>query len=378
VNPIPRVFSFDTGEPGGVQSYSRNLVRAFRESCACSAFALSLNNSPHNKQIKILRGKLLDQTHDEAVTIEQLIDRCAFHSSDLVILHDASTMEFFRKGRFRAHVWIVLHGDYGYYYNTATRYSLWADCTLTVTQGLCEKVASELTKRVTPTFLPPLVFAPNPPNLELKKPQAIFIGRETPEKGAHLLEMIDHHLMERGIFIDWIVISAGDHDPQIRKTIYKWMKQTHRVQILHDLPNEALFSYLESSMFFILPSTAEGFPVSMIEGFSQGCIPLLFPFHKDVKDLLPKEFEENIIYTKTPEGIARRVAELLEKPQLEMAFLASRQHFESLHLSGIHRLLSITPFHKKARLKSPWTFLRSRLRQKLRVTTRKTHRRSKG
>ena len=377
MNPIPRVFSFDTGEPGGVQSYSRNLVRAFRESCACSAFALSLHNTPQNKQIKILRGELLDHTYDEAVTIEQLIDRCDFLSLDLVILHDASTMEFFRKGRFRAHVWIVLHGDYGYYYNTAMRYSLWADCTLTVTQGMCEKVASELTKRVTPTFLPPLVFAPNPPNLKCKKTQAIFIGRETSDKGAHLLEAIDLHLTNRGIFIHWIVISSGDYDPQIRKANYEWVNQAHRVQILHDLPNEALFPYLESSMFFILPSKAEGFPVSMIEGFSQGCIPVVFPFHKDVKDLLPKEFEENIIYTKTPEGIARRVAELLEKSQLEKAFLASRQHFESLHLSGIHRLLSITPFHKKARLKSPWTFLRSRLKQKLSVTTRRTRRRSK-
>ena len=62
----------------------------------------------------------------------------------------------------------------------------------------------------------------------------------------------------------------------------------------------------------------------MIEGFCEGRIPLVFPFRKDVQELLPRAFESHIVHAQTLQRNTPKVEELLASPELEMALRNSR------------------------------------------------------
>lgn len=360
-----KVYSFDYGVPGGIRSYSRNLVKAINEHESGSAIALTLCNTPRPRE-KLLQGRLNESDLNEVVTVSALFLRLEVQEEDLLILHDSSTMDFFRRGRFRSRIWIVLHGDYDYYIDTARRYSLWADCTLTVTENLRKRVDQILQGRVPSFHLPSIVNSPFTPNFERKKGnKAIFIGRHTRAKGAHFLVKVDEILYNKGIALEWILITSGKYDEQIRNQNLAWVRQSDRVSLLENVSNELIFSQLEASTFFILPSIAEGFPVSLIEAFSQGCVPIVFPYGLDVTNQLPREFHANIINEQTADGIAACIERIFHGSSLKEMFELSRKWFESNHTFRFKRLDQIDFNTPSKRLKSPIKFKMQQVLRKI-------------
>jgi len=352
-----KVYSFDYGVPGGIRSYSQNLVSALNEHELGSAIALTLCNTS-NPTVKQLQGRFNESDLNELVIVSTLFSRLEITEEDILILHDSSTMDFFRRGRFRARLWIVLHGDYDYYANTARRYSLWADCTLSVTENLRKQVDQIFRGRVPSFHIPAIVNAPFVPKFERKKQKkAIFIGRHTQAKGAHLLVKLDEILCNKGIALEWIIITSGKYDEQIRNQNVAWAKQSNRVQIIENVPNEFIFSQLEASTFFILPSAAEGFPVSLIEAYSQGCIPIVFPYGLDVTNQLPPEFHANIIEERSAAGIAHRIKSIIDECSMKSLFDLSRNWYESNHTLNLARIDQIILNTPSQRLKSPMKFL---------------------
>ena len=167
---------------------------------------------------------------------------------------------------------------------------------------------------------------------------------------------VDDILYNQGIALKWVLITAGEYDKQIRDQNLAWARRSDRVSIMENVSNDLIFSQLEASTFFILPSTAEGFPVSLIEAFSQGCVPIVFPYGLDVTNQLPREFHANIIDEQTADGIAACIERIFHGGSLKEMYELSRKWFESNHTFRFERLDQMVFNTPSKRLKSPIKF----------------------
>jgi glycosyltransferase involved in cell wall biosynthesis len=234
-----------------------------------------------------------------------------------------------------------------------------------VSQNLCCTVERIFKHKIKCYYCPPIVIPPFAPDFNRKQNQAIFIGRHTKEKGAHLLSEVDHILRRKGIAIKWLLITSGKFDEKIRNKNLEWEDNCDGVQVLENLTNSNIFSHLESSTFFILPSIAEGFPVSLIEAYSQGCIPIVFRYGKDVTNHIPCEFHENIIEDGSALGIAQRIEEILVNDSIHGFYEISQDWFKSNHTLNSDNLHKLTLCGREKRLKSPLKFFAYQVMRKI-------------
>lgn len=95
-----------------------------------------------------------------------------------------------------------------------------------------------------------------------------FIGRLAEEKGFTDLIEIDKKLVAKGISVQWKIIADGPD------TANEWLHASN-VQWTRYIDNAQLRSQLNDYDVFILPSRAEGFPVSLVEAMKAGLVPMV-------------------------------------------------------------------------------------------------------
>ena len=288
------IYSIDNGIPGGVKSYSIGLVDLINEHKPNSAQALSLSNSADNQR-KIIRGHAEKAQINKTIKASEFRDELSLCQSDTLILHDASIMEFFRKITLKCRVWIVLHGDYQYYYDTAKKFGLWADEIFAVNQHLKKIVERNFRHRVQCHYLPAAAPKWSAPELSEKKEKIIFVGRKTKQKGAHLIPLIDAFLQKKGLSCEWSIVTSGDKlDNDVEADLMEWQEteSSNRIAFHQNIGRDAIRNEYSESSIFILPSQAEGFPVSLIEAMNQGCVPIIFNYGPDAVNQMPLSLSE--------------------------------------------------------------------------------------
>ena len=288
------IYSIDFGIPGGVQSYSRGLVDLINEHKQKSAQALSLSNSADNQR-KIIQRHADEVQTNKTLKASEFRDELSLCQSDILILHDASTMDFFRKITLKCRVWIVLHGDYQYYYDTAKKFGLWADEIFAVNQHLKAIVERNFRHRVQCHYLPAAAPKWRAPELSKKKKKIIFVGLKTKGKGAHHIPSIDAFLQEKGLSCEWSIVTSGYKlDPDVEADLIEWqeIESSNRIAFHQDIGRDAMRNEYSESSIFILPSQAEGFPVSLIEAMNQGCVPIIFNYGPDAANQMPLDLSE--------------------------------------------------------------------------------------
>lgn len=164
----------------------------------------------------------------------------------------------------------ILHGDYEYYYQLAFENQLAIDTFITVSNSIKTKLVSKLKNREQDIFYLPFP-VPNSTysNTEKQKNSIIFIGRCTKAKGYHLLPKIAELLKNNNIELNWHIVGAAN---EIDK--FKWSDKV-KVQFYGQLSNMQVMSLLCRMQLFILPSFAEGMPVSLIESMKAGTVPIM-------------------------------------------------------------------------------------------------------
>jgi glycosyltransferase involved in cell wall biosynthesis len=290
------IYSIDFGVPGGVQSYSIGLVDLLNENNPNAARAIALDNTSDTR-FKILHHHDGTKAAKLRLKANQVRSELKLCKDDTLILHDASTMEFIRRISLTCSVWIVLHGDYPYYYNTAKKFGLWADEIFAVNQHLKKTVEHNFRHHIRCRYLPAVAPKWDAPNFSSKKDKIIFVGRKTSGKGAHLLPLIDAYLTANGITYEWSVIASGEKvDGAVETTLDEWQnaQSSSRIVFHQDSDQNQIRQEYASSSIFILPSQTEGFPVSLIEAMSQGCVPLVFNYGPDTANQMPSGLSEFI------------------------------------------------------------------------------------
>jgi len=359
------IYSIDFGVPGGVQSYSMGLVDLLNENNPNAARAIALVTTSDTRY-KILHHHARTKAAKLRLKANEVRNELKLCKNDTLILHDASTMDFFRRISLTCSVWIVLHGDYPYYYNTAKKFGLWADEIFAVNQHLKKTVESNFRHHIECRYLPAAAPKWVAPNFSSKKDKIIFVGRKTRGKGAHLLPLIDAYLRANGITYEWSVIASSEKiDDAVETTLGEWQnaQSSSRIVFHQDINQNQIKQEYVSSSIFILPSQAEGFPVSLIEAMSQGCVPLVFHYGPDTANQMPAGLSQFIC--DDWETMAQNIHQL-HSSGLAAERKITLEHFKKFHArSQTMQLLEQVLGGSGPKWKNPFIFGIQRIKRKL-------------
>lgn len=100
----------------------------------------------------------------------------------------------------------------------------------------------------------------------------LTVGRYSKEKNLINLVKAFKNLIETGRKDIYLII-IGDGDEEIKKELMQY--ESRQILLLGRKDN--VIPYMKMAEVFILPSLFEGMPISLIEAFSQGLIPLVTP-----------------------------------------------------------------------------------------------------
>lgn len=100
----------------------------------------------------------------------------------------------------------------------------------------------------------------------------VIIARCNPEKNIPRLVRCFNKIIEDGEDVTLLVIGSGYDAPSILPVL---QKANERIHILG--PRHNVADYLSCSDFFTLSSDCEGMPITLIEAFACGCIPVGTP-----------------------------------------------------------------------------------------------------
>jgi len=175
----------------------------------------------------------------------------------------------------------IVHGDYGYYYELAKKHADAIDGYITVAASISNQLQLMLPGRkkdIQCLYFPVPDSSCNGNGKDAGS--IIFIGRCTEGKGYDLLPAIAAALAAKSINLQWHIAGEAADMEQ-----YPWPSSVNVV--FHGLlPNAEVNKLLCRMDLFILPSLAEGMPVSLIESMKAGAIPIMNNLPGGIQELI--------------------------------------------------------------------------------------------
>ncbi|HEY4109829.1 glycosyltransferase family 4 protein [Puia sp.] len=263
--------------------------------------------------------------------------------SEILILNNWVDYYLVTHRRFRQKVIGIVHGDYSYYYDLAR------ECEPRIDQFVCVSpvIAANL-QRLLPQRKDDIVFIPAiVPDMPVQRQpdsgphlRVIFVGRLTVEKGFNWLPEADRQLKEKGIHVRWTVVaphSTGEYD--------EWLNSPD-VRYIPYIRNQDIAEVYAGQDVILLPSHAEGFPLSLLEAIKCGVVPVATRLPTLV-DSLVRDGESGFLFAKddvdTMTEILRRLDSdrpLLEKMSGQAKGLAESRYSEKMLLENWLRVLA--------------------------------------
>ncbi len=258
-------------EVGGVNQYVNGLCSKLEENEIAYELILLVYENELNRI-----SELRHFHQGRAVTAIQLFSYnsnysnakllCDFISSrafDSVIANDCFELGMLQFLRIKVCVVFILHGDYSYYYNGAIENGNIIDCCICVSPIISKKLRARKIKTEI-ILVPPIVsrgLAFSRKELNLRPKRVTFIGRPDEGKGFHIIKELISLSTKLQYPIRWQIILGG---------IEQELSVGNNTEVYWNIRNEKVIDLLNNSDFFILPSRAEGFPVSVIEALYAG------------------------------------------------------------------------------------------------------------
>jgi glycosyltransferase involved in cell wall biosynthesis len=143
-------------------------------------------------------------------------------------------------------------------------------------------------------------------------PRVFYSGRLENEKGTDILLDAISTLQARGVDADWVL--AGEHDMKRWPRVVSSLPEPERVELTGWLEEREVHGILEGTDVFVLPSRAEGLPISVLEAMSYGV-----PSVATALGGIPELISDGVNGVLVPPGDARRLADALEELILDPA-----------------------------------------------------------
>ncbi len=313
-----KVYHFHNGKGGGVLSVIKNLLKYSQTPAIENHVIYTINklNQP-NYAIHNLKGALSEQVFYYSSNwnfyyISKMLAKLLPDEQAIVVAHDWLELGVLSSLGLRNRVVMFLHGDYDYYYQLARAHDSAINQFITVASNIKNRL-----KVLLPNRANDVIYLRFPvPDITFKKEESfknniIFIGRLTEDKGYHLLPVIDELLKNENIFLHWHIVG---NKPQNSNCKASWGGDSS-VQLYGDLKNEEVFRVLQSMDFFILPSLAEGMPISLIEAMKAGVIPLVNDINGGIEELVTDNITGLKIANNQPWLYARGIRLLIKQKE---------------------------------------------------------------
>jgi glycosyltransferase involved in cell wall biosynthesis len=353
-----KIFHFHNGTGGGVLSVIRNLL-AFRQSSNIENHVIYTINKEEIPVYSI--------HHLEGATSERVF----YYSSKWNFYHTCRALALLlpdSKSVIVAHDWIelgmisnlglnnpvihVLHGDYDYYFQLAQRHEAWIDSFICVSSSIAEELKRRIPERINDIHfirfpVPEIIgVRVNTINLEL-----VFAGRCEESKGYHLLPLIDAELQKKKIHANWHIAGPGSDQLWAQQ---QWNKS--RVHFYGNLSPKELTALLLKATAFVLPSIAEGMPLTVVEAMKAGAIPVVNDLKGGLQELVTNNVTGYLVPNNDPlifaESIAAITADAERSKQISDASVSFAQiHFDPIENTRLNEYCFIqTATHMRKKI----------------------------
>jgi glycosyltransferase involved in cell wall biosynthesis len=165
----------------------------------------------------------------------------------------------------------VLHGDFEYYLDLAVKHDAVVDVFVACSRRIRDLLQERLPNRSSSIlWIPHGVPKPQRTRTTSEGPlRLLYAGRlDNGQKRVFDLPQIDQVLREAGCTVQWTVVGAGPDEAELRR---RWNRQ---VSWVGALSNEDTMALMADHDVFVLPSNAEGLPISLLEAMSVGLVPV--------------------------------------------------------------------------------------------------------
>ncbi|MFQ5977132.1 MAG: glycosyltransferase family 4 protein [Candidatus Heimdallarchaeota archaeon] len=144
-----------------------------------------------------------------------------------------------------------------------------------------------------------------------EKPMILFAGRMTKVKGIEYLLKAFSLIRKK---IDAELLIAGDGPDRERLVrMASSLGIAGHTKFLGNLNQRVLFSKCREASVFVLPSTSEGFPISIIEAWACSC-PVVATTVGDLSRLVVPGENGYLVPPKNPQELARSISKALDSP----------------------------------------------------------------
>jgi glycosyltransferase involved in cell wall biosynthesis len=282
-----KILHFHNGTGGGVLSVIRNLLKYRLDSEMENHVIYTINK----KEIYDYKLPRLAEANSEQIfyfsshwnfyyTCKQLA-KCIPDEQTIIIAHDWLELGMVSHLGLNNPVVLVVHGDYKYYYDLAVKHADSIDIFICIAGDIANKLKDLLPNRIENIYYQR--FPVMNPSLKIVFTgirKLLFIGRCENAKGYSVLPLIEKHLRQFNRKVEWTIVGDGSDIERV-----KWPSGSC-VQLLREIPNEKVLQLLPEHDLLLLPSLAEGMPVSVIEAMKAGLIPLVNDIPGGIQELV--------------------------------------------------------------------------------------------
>jgi glycosyltransferase involved in cell wall biosynthesis len=273
------VYHFHNGSGGGVLSVIQNLLLYRQQSEIQNHVIYTINKEQTPNFFKpALEGAVSEQVFFYSpkwnfyYTCRQLA-KLLPDKKAVIVAHDWLELGMVSHLGLKNPVIFFVHGDYDYYYQLAAKHCDSIDTFICV----CESISKKLIE-ILPSKFEEITYSRFPvPSISKasfslnKILQIIFVGRCEDAKGYNLLPEIEKKLRIKKVKVNWHIVGEGSEDVSNQSL---WPKDTI-ICFNGKLTQVQVFRLLGKSDLFLLPSFAEGMPVSVIEAMKAGVVPIV-------------------------------------------------------------------------------------------------------
>lgn len=231
----------------------------------------------------------------------------------------------------------IVHGDYEYYYELAKKHSSSIDSFITVAHSIEQKLQKIIPERKEDIKYLRFPVPENDCFMEKKDElfSIVFIGRCTKGKGYDLLPAISKALLDAGYEANWHIVGNADEKTQNQ---FPWPPEAE-VNFHSLLSNQDVQKLLCRMHVMVLPSLAEGMPLSVIEAMKAGTIPLVNDIDGGIQELVSDGLTGFKITNNEVTSYKEKIIWLLKNPSEQLRIQTNIKEYATANFNPVENTI---------------------------------------
>lgn len=113
----------------------------------------------------------------------------------------------------------------------------------------------------------------------------VFLARHVKIKGIYDLPKINQRLLDKNILVNWTILGDGEESENFKRQV----ADQPNFQFCIPKTGEEVIDILRNMDIYVLPSSHDGLPVSLLESMSVGCVPIVYNFSEGIKRVISSD-----------------------------------------------------------------------------------------